>query len=154
MPNMPATLARSVAAVQQPVASLMCVAPDRVNVVWPHVLGFFLAAYDRGIGDDNVEFLKADVDAGRQRIWIVWDGHGIIAAAATKLVDMPAKRLCIITACGGGQLSKWAGFKASFEDYARAEGCDAIRLMGRRGWQDVFSDYYQPWICLQKDLKE
>lgn len=151
---MPATLARAVAQTQQPVIQLMCVAPDRIKGIWPYVVGYFMAAYDRGIGDDNLESLKRDIDAGRQLVWIVWDGHGIIAAAATKIVDAPAKRLCIITACGGGQLKRWAGFKTTFEDYAVREKCDAIRLMGRRGWQDVFSDYYQPWICLQKDLKE
>ena len=149
-------LPRPVAREQHPILSLICVDPARMDEVWPHVEKYFRQAYDKGIGDGNVDALKADVDAGRQRVWIIWDYEGdrLMAGIATKLIQTPTKKLCIITACGGEHMTRWIGLKVGLEDYARREGCDAIRLEGRRGWQSVFADYYQPWICLQKDLQK
>lgn len=132
---------------------LVCVDPKRIDEIWPHVSGFLASAFERGIGDDDLESLKQDLDARQSLLWVVWDGKGLLAAATTKLLKMPTKKLCVISACGGRELRRWRRFIAELESYAKAEGCDAFRMMGRPGWKAVFPDYREPWVCLEKGLK-
>jgi len=133
--------------------NLVCVDPEKVEKIWPHVSMFLQSAYVRGSGDDDLESLKRDLDDKKALLWVVWDGNGIIAAAATKLIKTSTKIVCVIAACGGRDLVKWLPFIADLESYAKAENCDEMRVMGRHGWQKFLPEYYQPWVCLAKRLK-
>lgn len=132
---------------------LVCVPPGNVGAIWPHVSAFLQSAFETGIGDDDLPSLKRDLDAGQSLLWIVWDGRGLLAAAATKIIDVPTKRLCVISACGGRELWRWKKFIAELETYAKKEKCDALRIMGRAGWKAILADYKEPWVCLEKGLK-
>lgn len=132
---------------------LVAVDPAKLDQIWPHAAHFLQAAYMTGLGDDTVESLKVDLDAGHSLLWVVWDGSGILAAVTTKLVTAPAKKLCVITACGGRELHRWKQLITELEQYAKHEQCDALRIMGRPGWKVIFADYREPWVCLEKDLK-
>lgn len=132
---------------------LVCVDPTRIGEMWPHVQHLLASAFYSGLGDDNLDSLKNDLDRGESLLWVVWDGKGLLAAATTKIIDVPTKRLCVISACGGRQLSRWKRFIKDLEEYADSERCDALRIMGRFGWKAILADYTQPWVCLEKGLK-
>lgn len=78
----------------------------------------------------------------------------ILSVTTTKIVDTPTKRLCVITSCAGSDVREWHHFIADIERYAAQQGCHAVRIMGRPGWKRVFPDYHEPWICLEKQLKD
>lgn len=131
---------------------LVCVEPAKIDAIWPHVAVFIHTAYWTGIGDDTPESLKIRLDEGRALLWIVWDGKGILAAAVTEIVQVPARKLCMITACAGRELHRWRHFIANLEAYAKTQGCDVMRVHGRVGWKSVFPDYREPWVALEKGL--
>lgn len=132
--------------------SLICVSPLHLARMWPHVQPLLDPALAPDLADDDIETVRADLDAGRALLWIVWDGT-LRAAVTTKIVDTPNKRLCVITACGGRGVRDWVGLVAEIERYAAAECCDAVRLTGRRGWKRFLPHYQEPWICLEKGLR-
>jgi hypothetical protein len=132
---------------------LLSVPPCFIAETWPHIAHFIKAAFASGHGDDTAEAIKIDVFAGSAVLWVVWDGTAFIAAATTKVMATPGKRICVIACCGGKQLHRWCHFITDLENYARAQGCDALRIMGRPGWKAVFPDYREPWVCLQKELR-
>lgn len=136
-----------------PSDALVCVAPQRIGEIWPHIEHLLATAFHSGRGDDTLESLKADLDRGDSLLWIVWDGKALIAAATTKIIDVPTKRLCVISACGGRGLPRWKRFIKELENYAKTEHCDALRVMGRFGWKAILPNYTQPWVCLEKGLK-
>lgn len=134
---------------------LVCIDPEKINLIWPQVSHFIHAAFVTGLGDDTPETVKADLDNKMALLWVVWDGKGLIAAATTKLMVQPnGRKQCVITSCGGRELPRWIGFIKELEDYARAEGCTQFRMMGRPGWKTWFKEYgyVEPWVCLQKEL--
>jgi hypothetical protein len=133
--------------------SLLCVAPHLVEKIWPHVVHFIEQALWTGIGDDDIATIKDDLDAGHSLLWVVWDGSELIAAATTKLIKVPTKKLCLITSCAGKRLERWRQFIADLEKYAASEGCDALRITGRPGWKAIFPDYREPWVCIEKNLR-
>jgi hypothetical protein len=133
---------------------LICVAPDLVGKAWPLAVDYLETAYATGLGDEDLDTTKAELDKGLQLLWLVWDGHEVLAAATTKLVSTPSAKLCIITSCGGKQLSRWKYFIADLEQYARNEGCDKLRITGRKGWARILPEYRTPWVCIEKRLNE
>jgi hypothetical protein len=46
----------------------------------------------------------------------------------------------------------WLPLLEGIESYARASGCAAVRIMGRRGWARVLDGYRTKRIILEKDL--
>lgn len=135
--------------------SLVCVDPIRADEIWPHVSKLMERAFWSGIGDDTVQTVKDDVDAGRSLLWIIWDNVAklILAAVTTKIVSVPTKKLCVVTSCSGSDMKRWIGLISEIEAYAKKERCDAVRIMGRIGWKSVLNGYHEPWICLQKSVR-
>ena len=91
--------------------------------------------------------------AGAQLLWLAADTRTIYAAAVTSLDVVNGEKLCTIVACGGRARALWLPLIAVLEDFARAEGCRAIRILGRRGWARALPDYRITRIVLEKQLK-
>jgi GNAT superfamily N-acetyltransferase len=47
---------------------------------------------------------------------------------------------------------RWIGLLERIEEFARAEGCEATRIIGRKGWARVLTSYQTKRIVLEKDL--
>ncbi len=99
--------------------------------------------------------------------------HEIVAAAVTELQQTERCKFCIVVACGGssheehqgvdarlrglcrerpGGMARWLHLLTPIENWARAEGCDAMRIMGRRGWSRVLPAYRLTRVVLEKEL--
>jgi hypothetical protein len=61
----------------------------------------------------------------------------------------PASRAAVSRA---SDMRRWIGLLDGIEDFARAEGCEATRIIGRKGWARVLASYQTKRIVLEKDL--
>jgi hypothetical protein len=134
-----------------PAPVLVCVDPDRVREVWPHVAAMIVHAMRRGGLGDAAEVARR-LAAGRALLWLAWDGERILAAAVTELGEVGGERLCTIVACGGQGLARFAPLLAGLERYAVAEGCARMRICGRRGWMRALAGYRLRAVVIEKSL--
>jgi hypothetical protein len=132
-------------------ADLLCVPPDRVGAVWPLVAVRLERAMRRGDCGDYAAVRRAVHDGG-MLLWLAWDGTAIIAAAVTELARLNGRKICTIVACGGEGWPRFGALIAGLEKFARAEGCEAVRIVGRKGWARVLPDYAIKRIILEKAL--
>lgn len=132
-------------------AELVCVDPKQVKTAWVEVSHWIKLAMERG---DLGLFtdIEQDVLSGRSLLWLVWDKPKILAVVVTQLRQTECTKSCVIAACGGEQSGLWLGLITEIENYARAEGCDAVRIMGRRGWARALPDYRTARIVLERRL--
>jgi hypothetical protein len=146
---------------------LLCIPPSRVHEFWPHARALIEAAMAKG---DISPFAAVEhaVLAGNALLWLAWDAQMRVIAAAcvTELQRVGPRKLCLIVACGaspshpspasGGGIGwgpgGWLPLLAQIEDYARAEDCAAMRIMGRAGWTRVLKDYRKKRVILEKSL--
>jgi hypothetical protein len=139
---------------------LVCVPPDKVALVWPSVRSLILAAMQRG---DLSSFgpLEDSVLRGDALLWLALsceEGAGvrIDAAAVIELHRTEWRKVCVVVACGApSQVSdrrRWIRLLEGIEEFARAEGCSATRIIGRKGWARVLRSYQTKRIVLEKDL--
>jgi hypothetical protein len=161
---------------------LVCVPPDKVTLAWPSVRSLIFAAMKRGDlssfrpVEDSV--LRGDALLWLALSYEDGDGVRIDAAAVTELHRTEWRKVCVVVACGApsrlrasGRLRpsaradasrtaasrvpdmrRWIRLLDGIEDFARAEGCSATRIIGRRGWARVLTSYQAKRIVLEKDL--
>lgn len=103
---------------------------------------------DLGRFDD----VESDVLDGRALLWLAWIWPNIRGAAVTRIERTEKSKVCVIIACGGEGMTEWLHVIKQIEDYARNEGCDCVRIFGRKGWLRALPDYSAPKIVLEKRL--
>jgi hypothetical protein len=130
---------------------LVCVPPDRVAEVWPHVREWIKAAMERA---DIGSFSRAQDDAalGYNLLWIATDGNIISAAATTEIRETELRKVCVIMACGGENMKDWIHLIDGLHDYAKAEGCAAMRVLGPRAWLRKLDGYHEQAVILERKL--
>jgi hypothetical protein len=130
---------------------LVPVDPSLVAGVWPHARALVKSAMDRtDLG--NFGDVEREVLGGMQQLWLVWNGTAIEAAAVTRLVLIGSRKICIIVACGGSGRKRWLPLIAGIEQFARNEGCRAVRIIGRKGWQRILADYRANYVVMDREL--
>jgi len=130
---------------------LICIDPAQVHQFWPYAAPFIKSAMERGrLGD--FDGIACSVRANRALLWICWNGAKIKAAVVTELTMANGEKFCTIVACGGQDRDEWMPLIGGLEKYARAEGCTAMRIMGRRGWERLLPDYKPTRVILEKEL--
>lgn len=131
-------------------AELICVPPERVSEFWPHVAPLIRSAIERTeLSDPND--IERDILGGASLLWLAW-ADGIEAAAASQVVNVGDKKVCIITACGGSNRDRWLPLIEGIENYARQIGCSCVRIYGRKGWLRVLNGYEARHVVMDKDL--
>jgi hypothetical protein len=133
-----------------PCPELVCVDPIRVHGIWPHVEALIRHAMERGTSD--FDELTQRIWRGQALLWIVWDGERILAAVVTSLTIANDRKLCTIVACGGEQRARWLHLLEQIEEYARDEGCAAMGIIGRRGWERTLPAYRRRAVILERSL--
>lgn len=129
----------------------VCIAPDCVQFVWHKVSHLIKRAIER-VDLGHFGKVQADVVNGNSLLWVAWDGDRIKGAAVTQLEQTEKRLVCTIVACGGEDSYLWLHLIEKIEDYARAEGCDCVRIFGRKGWARVLKNYQAPSVILERQL--
>lgn len=125
---------------------LLCVNPADTGKVWPLARDLIKAAIERTDLSDFADIEK-DVLAGDQLLWLAISDR-VEAAATTHL----SRGVCTLTACSGHQRERWLPLFVTIEKYAKAEGCKAMRIYGRPGWERVLDGYRREYVILEKAL--
>ena len=116
---------------------MLCVDPEKVAQIWPHVEWHVRRGISRG--SEDFDQLKRQIFSGLSLLWIAWDGK-LLAVCVTAL----SPDACEIISLGGEDLHSYLrNGLGAIENYARAEGRSRIRIIGRRGWKRLLKDYEQ-----------
>jgi hypothetical protein len=125
---------------------LLCVNPADIHKTWPLARDLIRAAIERTDLSDFAD-IESDVLEGRQLLWLAISDH-VEAAATTHL----SRNVCTLVACSGHQRERWLPLFARIEKYAKDEGCSAMRIFGRKGWERVLDGYRVEHVVLEKAL--
>jgi hypothetical protein len=132
---------------------IACVDPALVHRVWPLIAEHIRSAMRRGDLGAYAPVAKA-VHTGQALLWLAVENDKIHAAAVTQLAQTEWRKVCEIVACGGSDMRRWLHLIERIEQFAKAEGCSATRIVGRKGWARVLSNYRTTRIILEKDLSD
>lgn len=125
---------------------------NNVAEIWESVLPFVYRASARNRGCMNTEDYRKACETRDMQLWVAVDSGEIIAVAITEIVNHRRKRVCRIEIGTGRDRQKWQHFRQKLEVWAKAEGCQAMRIEARPGWENIFSDYQKTHVILEKEL--
>ncbi len=128
---------------------LLLIPPRDVEGLWPVAEPFIIAGCEQGEADP--EKLKQQAMDGDADLWIAWSDR-CEAAAVTKMMDAPKGQVCLIDAFGAENLNAVRPLLPQWAEWAKSQGCVALRIYGRMGWQRVMKDFKPMWIAMDKTL--
>lgn len=135
---------------------LICVDPKWVRDIWPFATSLLRRAIVR-TGLSAFCDIERELLSGNSLLWLAVEHeprkNTILAAASTRLQLTDAGKVCVITACGGRDMPRWLSLVGRIEEFARNEGCNCIRIYGRRGWLRVLDGYLERNVILDKEFK-
>lgn len=101
----------------------------------------------------NFSFLEEEVFTGCSLLWVAWDGSKKISAAVVTQIRTDQKsRVCQICACSCVENGAWAQMREAIEAYAKAENCNKIRAIGRKGWARMLPDARISLYVIEKEI--
>lgn len=133
-------------------ADLVAVGTPEVGVIWPHTCEMVKRGMSRADAGD-FERTERELFSGLQQLWLAWNGAVIEAVAVTQLTTVGDKKICVIVACSGDGVTEWVSLIAGLEQFAKAEGCKAMRIYGRKGWERLLRNYKSKYVVMDKELE-
>lgn len=108
---------------------------EDIGRFWPHMEPHIQAALAYSAGEFWPEDIRANLEAGAWQAWgAVTPEDGLLACATTEIMDYPRARILFLQFAGGQEGRAVAALWPLVRTWARAQGCAAMRFMGRRGW--------------------
>jgi hypothetical protein len=106
-----------------------------VPALWPAALPFVARALGEG-GHLLPEDVLAALLRREMQLWAVWRDGALAGVLVTEIRRWPRRTVCrlALAAADDGARADWLPWRGRIEDWARAQGCDAIEIWGRPGW--------------------
>jgi hypothetical protein len=113
------------------------VPPHLLDPVWPRAGALLMKGLEFAGGRYEIEDVYREIIQYQQHLWIVFDtsSREIIAAATTKILEYPRRRLLSGVFLGGERLDEWADLYLDvLAKFEKDMGCDGLEFIGRHGW--------------------
>ena len=99
------------------------------------------AALDNGPDGNTLQDVREDLQCGSMLINISVDGH-ICGVAVLDVVMQREQRFLHVHTLTGGDMSRWLPEFIEFLRYLKSGlECDAVSLVGRKGWHKVLAQF-------------
>lgn len=113
-----------------------------------------LQRFERQTGDMSAEHVKACAKDATLQIWGLQDDQKVHGITLTEIVTTPRGLICIIRgAVGDAPTHLQAGLLDEIGSWAKAQGCVAVQLIGRRGWLRRFPRFRQRAVVAEWNLR-
>lgn len=120
--------------------------------IWPLIVTRIAKACKTTRGRYDETDVYRFVESKDWQLWIALDGNDIAAICCTEIINYPRKkylRICIGT---GKNRKQWQDLRYDLESFARANQCDGMESIARKGWLKIFTDYTQSHVFIEKEF--
>ena len=110
---------------------------------WTRCAPILEAALD---GTYSLDDVRDEIECGRAQFWPMQK-----SAAVTVIQDYPRGRVLRVW-LAGGDLGELQHYLPVLDNYGREQGCAAIELEGRKGWERALPGYHAHRVVLRKEI--
>ena len=123
-----------------------------VDEVWDEVRPWIAAACKRSRGKFDENDIRIGLLERDDQLWI-WRSPTAYAVGITRILPYPKQKVCTIRIVTGRNRKEWEKeCIAQMEQWAKAQGCAAMELQARPGWESALPDYDKTHVYLEKQL--
>lgn len=125
--------------------------------LWPEIGPLLSKAVEYSGGVTSLDNEFEELKALRKQLWVIIVDDGgerkVAAAGITSLQDHPGGlKVANIEMLGGDNMKAWFSLKDQFENWAKTEGRDEVRMFARKGWARELPDYRLRAYVMSKTL--
>ena len=123
-----------------------------IDDVWDEVRPWIAAACKTSRGKFDENDIRIGLLTGDDQLWI-WRTDTAYAVGVTRVNVYPKQKVCSIRIVTGRHRHEWERpAMATIEAWAREQGCHAMELQARPGWERTLPDYDKTHVYLEKRL--
>jgi len=126
-----------------------------VPLYWHRIAELLLPVIDLPGVDNTLEDVRHFLHTGAMQAWHV-DWKTIVVTTITPYganPQQPTKRVCQIVYCAGTDMPAWLDDVVEhLSRWARTQGCQKLRITGRKGWTKVLPDFVETCVTLELDV--
>jgi len=120
---------------------IVAIPPEQIEDIWIQVSPLLEKALNKNPGDIDLELVRERLESGEYLLMCAIENDKILASFAVELVNEKRKTANIVL-CGGERMDDWLDqFMDTIKPLVRDQGCEAITIMGRAGWQRKMKPY-------------
>lgn len=132
-------------------AKLYGVLHSHIEQVWPTVAPMI----ERVLPHTDGKYLACDIRdlllSRDMQLWVAVD-EDILSCAVTQIHTWPRKKVATIVMCAGDDMGHWLHMHDFLASWALENGCQAIEIYGRPGWEKVLPSYKKIHVVLRREL--
>ena len=114
----------------------------KVHQVWHEVLPLLDEALAHGMGEYTAEILLHNIVEGDNQLWVGHENNEIWYVCVTAIETYPSGyKTCTVIALAGFDVDEWISNVEELDSWCQANGVDAIRIYGRKGWERKLKPY-------------
>lgn len=123
---------------------------SEIGMVWKDCVPLLQPALGEG---ETMDQVLAALFSKKAQLWIGATEDEIQVACVTELTRRGGCLHCNIWLTGGRGVNNWMYFLETIEDWAKAQGCDAMLIAkARTGWKRLLPKYQTKTIELVKEI--
>lgn len=137
------------------ISELVLIPREHIDAVWPLAEPHLERALGFADGEFTLEDTRDFLREGRFQLWLAWKAGDkrVIGAGVTEVYAYPRKRVCFLVLwASDAPRETWLSGLGTVERWAKAQGCAAMRLLGRRGWGRVLDRYRPQYTVFVRSL--
>lgn len=127
-----------------------------IDDVWDEVRPWIAAACKTARGKFDENDIRIGLLERDDQLWI-WRSPTAFAVGITRITKYPKQSVCTIRIVTGRNMAEWVvPAMAVIEKWAKSQGCSAMELCARPGWEKALcsrvSGYDKTHVFLEKKL--
>ena len=117
-------------------SKIFAVKSYEIDKVWGKIKPLIYETLRYADGKYTVEKIKGCLNRKEMQLWLAGlNEKDIDAYAITQVVNYPSKCVLLILFAAGKASDNWLHFIEDLKKYAQLQGCSAIEIYGRKGWE-------------------
>ena len=123
---------------------------------WDLAQPFIERALREGMNEFSLKEIVLMLERQDAQLWLIGndDTYDVIGACVTQIQIGDGTKLLNIFLCAGEHFDLWEHHIEAVEEWGHSQGCDYVRIHGRRGWKKKLSHrgYKEKYVVLAKPL--
>ena len=117
-------------------SELVCYQAGDIPEVWWKVRSHIEKALSYRGSNYSLSDIYDGLLSSEMQLWTS-QGDDLEAALVTTVQVKDGMKFCLFLALGGSNLKNWDSWQSYIEKWAKAEGCEEMRIYGRIGWAKI-----------------
>jgi hypothetical protein len=128
--------------------------PSEVLAYWPVIHEWIVSALNHGGVFLVPEQVWSGLLLGQMVLWIALDeSDQVHACAVTQIIQYPKIKCANYIVVGGREMDSWFHLITGIEEYAKANGCEAMESISRPGMAKRAREYgYLPLVSILRKV--